>query len=152
MLFYFILQLFFLCSLLNISTHLLSLQGKQFLFEKVSPTWERDRYKLLRVTERMTHDTTNGFCGSTRQEGRLSLCCVVLHSWPTLGDPMDCSLAGSSVHGIFLARILEWAAISFSRGSSPPRDQTWVSCIAGRFFTNWATREAHWSISHDSGY
>ena len=41
---------------------------------------------------------------------------------PTLGDPMDCSLPGSSVHGIFQRRILEWAAISFSRGSSPPRD------------------------------
>ena len=51
-------------------------------------------------------------------------------------DPMDCSLPGSSVPGIFQARILEWVAISFSRGSSPPRDQTWVSCIAGGFFTN----------------
>ena len=42
---------------------------------------------------------------------------------------------GSSVHGILQARILEWVAIPFSRGSSRPRDQTWVSCIAGRFFT-----------------
>ena len=42
---------------------------------------------------------------------------------------------GSSVHGILQARILEWVAIPFSRGSSQPRDQTWVSCIAGRFFT-----------------
>ena len=48
--------------------------------------------------------------------------------------PMDCSLPGSSVHGIFQARILEWVAISFSRGSSQPRDRTWVSCIAGGFF------------------
>ena len=48
---------------------------------------------------------------------------------------MDCSPPGSSVLGIFQARILEWAAISFSRGSSWPRDQTQVSCIAGRFFT-----------------
>ena len=61
----------------------------------------------------------------------------------TLCDPIDCSLPGSSVHGIFQARILEWVAISSSRASSPPRDQTWVFCIAGRFFTNWATREAH---------
>ena len=44
---------------------------------------------------------------------------------PTLCDPMDCSLPGSSVHGIFQARVLEWVAISFSRGSSQPRDQTW---------------------------
>ena len=49
---------------------------------------------------------------------------------------------GSSVHGIIQARILEWVAISFSRGSSPLRDQTQVSCTAGRFFTVWATREA----------
>ena len=54
-----------------------------------------------------------------------------------------CSPPGSSVHGIFQARILEWIAISFSRGSSRPRDRTQVSCIAGRFLTNWAMREAH---------
>ena len=51
-------------------------------------------------------------------------------------------LPGSSVHGIPQARILEWVAIPFSRGSSQPRDWTWVSLIAGRFFTIWATREA----------
>ena len=49
--------------------------------------------------------------------------------------PMDCSPPGSSVHGILQARILEWVAISFSRGSSQHRDQTWVLCIAGRFFS-----------------
>ena len=48
---------------------------------------------------------------------------------------MDCSPPGASVHGISQARILEWVAISFSRGSSPPRDQTQVSCIAGTVFT-----------------
>ena len=56
--------------------------------------------------------------------------CSVAQSCPTLSNSMDCSLPGSSVHGIFQARILEWVAISFSRGSSQPRDQTWVSCIA----------------------
>ena len=55
---------------------------------------------------------------------------------PALCPPMECSLPSSSVHGILQARILEWVATSFSRGSSPPRDQTQVSCIAGRFFTN----------------
>ena len=55
---------------------------------------------------------------------------------------MDCSPPGSSVHGILQARILEWVAISFSGGSSRPRDRTQVSCIAARFFTVWATREA----------
>ena len=55
---------------------------------------------------------------------------------------MDHSLSGSSIHGIFQARVLEWMAISFSRGSSRPRNRTWVSCIAGRCFTVWATRKA----------
>ena len=63
-------------------------------------------------------------------------------SCPTLWDPMDCSLLGFSVHGIFQARVLEWVAISFSRGSSQTRDWTQVSCIVGRRFTLWATREA----------
>ena len=61
---------------------------------------------------------------------------------PILCDPMDCSPPGSSVHRIFQARILEWVSISFSRGSSWPGDQTWVSHIVGRCFTIWATREA----------
>ena len=61
-----------------------------------------------------------------------------LQSCPTLCDPMDCSLPDSSVHGILQARILEWVAMPFSRGSSQPRNQTQVSCIsctAGRFST-----------------
>ena len=59
----------------------------------------------------------------------------------TLCDPMDCSLPGSSVHGIFQAVVLEWIAISFSSGSSRPRDGTQVSRIVDRRFTVWATRE-----------
>ena len=54
---------------------------------------------------------------------------------------MDCRLSASSVCGIIQARILEWVAIPFSKGSFRPRDWTWVSCLAGRFFTIWATRE-----------
>ena len=61
----------------------------------------------------------------------------------TLCDPIDCSPPSSSVHGILQARILEWVAIPFSRVSSQPTDWTQVSCIAGRFFTIWATRKAH---------
>ena len=82
-----------------------------------------------------------------------------VHSCPTLCDPMDYSPPGSSVHGILQARVLEWVAISFSRGSSPPRDQTRVSLIAGKFITDSATREAqgtlilitlnfHWDVTH----
>ena len=55
---------------------------------------------------------------------------------------MDCSPPGFSVHGILQARILEWVAMPFSRGSSRPRDWTQVSRIADRFFTVWATQEA----------
>ena len=58
----------------------------------------------------------------------------VAQSRPTLCDPMNCSPPDHSVHGILQARIPEWVAISFSRGSSLLRDQTQVSCIAGRFF------------------
>ena len=71
--------------------------------------------------------STNLFCLNTFFETCMS---------PTLCDPMDCSLPGSSVHRIFQARLLEWVAVSFSRGSFLPRDQTCVSCTAGRFFTN----------------
>ena len=59
----------------------------------------------------------------------------VAQSCLTLCDPMNCSLPGFSVHGIFLATVLEWVAIAFSRGSSRPRDWTWVSRIVGRRFT-----------------
>ena len=69
------------------------------------------------------------------------LCVLVTQSCPTLCDPMDSSPPGFSVRGILQARILEWLAIPFSRGSSQPRDWTWVSCIAGRFLTDWANRE-----------
>ena len=66
----------------------------------------------------------------------------VAQSCLTLCHPMDCrSLPRSSVHGIFQARVLEWVAISFSRGSSRPRDWTQVFRIVGRRFTVWATRE-----------
>ena len=70
-------------------------------------------------------------------------CCIVFchvnllvaQSCPVLCNPMECSPPGSSVHGILQARILEWVATSFSRGSSLPRDRTQVSCITGKCFT-----------------
>ena len=67
----------------------------------------------------------------------------VIQSCPTPHDPMD-----SEVHGILQARILEWVAFLFSRGSSQPRDWTQVSHMAGGFFTSWATRETqeYWSV------
>ena len=65
----------------------------------------------------------------------------VAQSCLTFCNPMNSSLPGFFVHGMFQARILEWVAIPFSRKSSRPRDQTRVSHIAGRHFTLWATRE-----------
>ena len=69
-----------------------------------------------------------------------SLSCIWLFA-----TPWTVSTPGSLVHVIFQERILEWVAISFSRGSSRPGDQTQVSCTAGRFFTIWATR---WASEH----
>ena len=73
-------------------------------------------------------------CRSGKKKGKWSRSVV-----PTLCNPMDCCLPGSSDHGIFQVRVLERVVISFSRGSSQPRDWTWVSLIAGRNFTIWAT-------------
>ena len=64
---------------------------------------------------------------------RVCVCVCVTQLCPTIWDPMDYSLPDSSVHGILQARILEWVAIPFCRGSSQPRDQTHISCIAGRY-------------------
>ena len=82
--------------------------------------------------------------------------CSVAQSCLTLCDPMDCSPPGSSVQGILQARTVEWVTISFSRGSSFPRDQTWVSCI-GRWILNlvgyslWGCKESdmsEWLSTH----
>ena len=76
-----------------------------------------------------SHDVTNAstHCFCLESESEVAQSCL------TLCDPMDCSLPGSSVHGVLQARTLEWAAISFS--SSQPRDQTQVSWVADRCFT-----------------
>ena len=63
------------------------------------------------------------------------VCVLVTQLCLTLGSPMDCNSPGFSVHGIFQARILEWVAIPFSKGSSQSRAQTQISHITGRFFT-----------------
>ena len=77
---------------------------------------------------------------------------LVTQSCLTLCNPMDCSLPGSSVHGLLQAGILEWVAIFFSRGSSQPRDITQVSCITGRLFSHLSQCRGHqfyaWSTRH----
>ena len=76
---------------------------------------------------------------------------LVAQLCPTLCDPMDCSSPGSFALGVSHARILEWVAISSSRGSSLPRDWTQVSCIGRQIFHHWATREARtiFTTSHE---
>ena len=99
-----------------------------------------------------------GYCGQdhclavAREFGEMGQCCWVSENevaqlCPTLCEAMDCSLPDSSIHGIFQSRLLEWVVISFSQGSSRPRDQTWVSCIVSRHFTIWATQEAPSRVS-----
>ena len=73
-------------------------------------------------------------------------CAKLLQLCPILCDPMDCSLPGSSVHGILQSRILEWVTISSSRGSSWLEDGvpvSCVSCVAGKFFASWAIIYTH---------
>ena len=82
-----------------------------------------------------------------RKQALREVCkCMLSQSCWTLCDPMDCSPPGSSVHGILQARILEWVAMPFSRGSSQPTDWTHVfhvSCIGRWVLYHWATREVH---------
>ena len=94
------------------------------------PNWQKCHLTLTEILE--THSTN---IISTRYHYVCMFSCI------QLCYPMDCSLPGASVHGIFQARTLEWFAFPFSRGSSWPRNQTQFSCIAGGFFTLWATRE-----------
>ena len=82
-----------------------------------------------------------------------SMCAWRLFSHVSLCDPMDYSPPGSSIHGILQARILEWVAILFSRGSSWIMVQTYISCIAGRFFAIWVISEAPLSsLSKDKSW
>ena len=110
-----------------------------FLLKNNSPfTFVFDGCLVLIITTVCIYDATITSKG-------LEICvvlCLVSQSCPTLCDPMDCSPPGSSVQGILQARILEWVAMPSSRRSSQPRDQTQVSCNAGRFFTSWATWES----------
>ena len=85
-------------------------------------------------SDTLRHGNSNLNCASVN---------VLVSQWcPTLCNPMDCSPPGSSVHRVLQARILEWVAFPFSRGSSKPRGRTQVSCTAGRFITTSTTWEA----------
>ena len=134
------------------------LRGKQFYFfflhfqmlpktllhTKANPgTWDLSFPPALGKTHLGYHPITSSVTHVLRIYADHCRESEVAQSRPTHWDCMDCSLPGSSIHGFFQARVLEWVAISFSRGSSQPRDRTQVSCIAGRSFTIWTPREAH---------
>ena len=96
-------------------------------------------YGFTHNSETMTNSDLELIAISSNQE---KVKVLVPQACLTLCSPMECSPPGFSVRGILQVRILEWAAIPFSEGSSQPRDWTLAACTAGRFFTVWATGEA----------
>ena len=74
---------------------------------------------------------------------------LVAQSCLSLFDPTDCNASGSSIHGILQARILEWGAIPFSKEYFQPRNWTWTSGIAGKFFTIWAIKETLFVVGNN---
>ena len=106
-----------------------------FLIQGSDPHLLHHRQILYCLSHQGSHMTQQSYFWAYTLKVKVKSKSEVAQSCPTLCDPMDCSLPGSSVHGIFQARVLEWGAISFSGGSSRPRDQTWVFHIVGRRFT-----------------
>ena len=99
----------------------------------------------LDITAQHEYDLGKNRWGRKSWKGNLEAELLLLLSRSVVSNscgPMDCNWAGSSLHGISQARRLEWVAISFSRGSSWPRDQILISCLAGRFFTTREVPEA----------
>ena len=125
-------------SSLNIPEALLSFHYKTISFPSLSLFLCLIQVVMIRLPCYLLQ-ALNSLCSGRVKWSEVAQWCL------TLCYPMDCSLPGFSIHGIFQARVLEWVAITFSRGSPWPRDWTQVSCIAGRCFTLWATRETLWS-------
>ena len=97
---------------------------KQQLIFKYCLITYRFKHENFRTLKKLCYNSGHGGGGGLVTQSCLILC-----------DPMDCKPPGSYLHGTFQARTLKWVAISFSRGSSQPRNQTHISCIAGRFLT-----------------
>ena len=121
-----------------------------YLLDPSSPTKDQtcappsalEAWSLNPWTAREVRGSTHSRGTSSALKTTFILCtCSVAQSCPTLCDPMDCSPQGSSVHGISQARILEWTANSYSRGSSWPRDWIQVSCTDRRVFVFFLTTE-----------
>ena len=129
------------CSLALPSSHM-DRKWRRFLrFQCSYPPRKPDPVMVLSLASWIRNSSSDGEWAGVLASS-FSQCVLVTQSCPTLCNPVDCSPPGSSVHGILQARILEWVAIPFSRGSSQPRDWTGISCIADGLFTSWATREA----------
>ena len=100
------------------------------------------RYEvILTLKMRTLKQDQDGKVGRSWTHLLLFYCCLLTHSCIWLCSPVHCSPPGSSVHGIFQARIVEWVAISFSRGSSQPRDWTCISYTGRQILYRWATGE-----------
>ena len=112
------------------------MEAERWLFPIIKETGDKERLgaqephrALHGIDKQRTEHPANYSC--LLKSSHLRMCvCSVAQSCPTLCDPVDCSLPGSPVHGIVQARILEWIAISYFRGSSQLRDRTLISCIS----------------------
>ena len=102
-------------------------------------TWQQQQQPW---NQKIIHPSIIIWENTDHVKDRTAMCVWGLNCCVIICDRMDYSLYGSSVHGIFQARILEWVAISYSRGSSWPRDQTHVSRIGKRILYHWVTWEA----------
>ena len=101
----------------------------------LAPLMENWKHCTRNTASRVGAEKPHGRPSGGLAQPSFSQCVVVPQSCPTLWNPLDCSLPGSSVHRILQARILNWVAILFFRGSSWPRGRTCTSCISGRYFT-----------------
>ena len=105
--------------------------------------WELRDHAFILQPRRLWYEKIQGWIKGLYLPG-----CLVAKLCLTFCDPVDWRLPGSSVHGIFQARILEWVAISSSRGSCQPRNQTCIVCVGRLILYHWATREApDWTIT-----
>ena len=140
-------------TLANPSSHTSPWQTHQFLGLQTPGISYQDLKRvpqlsaLVAIRTPASENTTCGWAslqaGSQMQESPARrLCVLATKSYRILCHPMDCSPPGSSVHGILQARIVEWVVTPFSRGIFPTQGLNQLFCIAGRFFTIWATREA----------
>ena len=109
--------------------------------------WTSNKVLMCRPGGQSQYPVMN--CSGKECTNMYKVCELLRRVW--LCNPAGCSSLGSSVHGILQARTLGWVAMPFSRGSSRPKDQIFLSCVSGRFFTVWATSEAPTYVCRNVG-